>query len=416
MAVEIFTLPNGIRVVAEEIDHVRSVSIGCWFGAGARREVPENNGISHFIEHMMFKGTKTKNAKELAETMDNIGGQLNAFTGKETTCYYTKVLDTHLEEGIGILSEMLLESTFTEENIDLERNVILEEVNMYEDSPEDVVYDLLMAKAWEGKALGMPVLGTKESLLNIHRAEILDYLSRYYVPENMVISVVGYFKTDRLIALLEKYFGGFSTSSNQEILTFAHEPLEYGTAVRNKEIEQVHLMMGFPSTWEEGQDYYIRQVMNTVFGGSMSSRIFQKIREELGLAYSVYSQNVRYQNTGALFIGAGYSPEYHEKFLRALWEEIDIFCDKGITETELQRAREQLKSNSIMSMEGTNARMQYYGKKVLLNEHIRSIDELVKMVDQITPADVIEASRQIFSSRECALALVGPKSFEAETK
>ncbi|HEX9062077.1 MAG TPA: pitrilysin family protein, partial [Clostridia bacterium] len=302
------TLDNGVRIVYEKIPHVRSVSVGVWIGAGSRNESPRNNGVSHFIEHMLFKGTGKRSAKEIAENIDNIGGQLNAFTGKECTCYYTKTLDSHIDISMDVLSDMLFNSKFRTSDIDLERKVILEEIGMYEDTPEDMAHDLLTESVWEGHSLGYPILGTKECLNGIDGDVMKNYIDTNYLPTNCVLSVAGNFDEDGLIPLIASYFGRWHgiTDTKGEI----RNPLyKKSIKIKEKDTEQVHLCIGFKGIEHGSNELYTLLAINNIFGGGMSSRLFQNIREEKGLVYSIYSYPSSYRKAGLFTIYAGMNPE-----------------------------------------------------------------------------------------------------------
>ena len=283
-----FVLKNGVRVVCEYIPYVRSVTLGIWVKTGSRNENVRNNGVSHFIEHMLFKGTDKRSAAEIAESIDNIGGQLNAFTGKECTCYYAKTLDEHLDIAMDVLSDMLTNSTFTKKDIALEKRVILEEIGMYEDSPEELVHDILSETVWDGSAIGYPILGTAKSLRGINQETIKEYMKDRYTPGNMVISVAGNFDESKLEDMLETYFNsgipGDETENNVENVDFRPE-----VKVREKDTEQVHICIGFEGIKNGDDALYPLLAVNNIFGGGMSSRLFQKIREKKGLVYSIYS-------------------------------------------------------------------------------------------------------------------------------
>ena len=327
-------LINGVRVVTEEIPYVNSVSLGIWVKIGSRYESFENNGISHFIEHMLFKGTKKRSAKEIANSVDKIGGQLNAFTSKECTCFYAKVLDTHFDIALDVLSDMFFNSNFDREEIDKERGVVIEEINMYEDSPEDLVHDLFSQAVWSGNPLGMSILGTEESLENLNRERIVNYFNENYIPQNIVISVVGNFKHNDVIKKIKGYFekASYKKSSTTQLIMPRFEP-EY--KLKNKITEQVHLCMGFNGVDIKNRAFYPMLILNNVFGGAMSSRLFQKIREDRGLAYSVFSYPSAFEDCGLFSIYAGSKPDNLKSVAELIMEEIRAIKKTGITEEEL---------------------------------------------------------------------------------
>lgn len=401
-----FTLKNGLRVVCEKIPYVRSVTVGIWVRTGSRNEDPINNGISHFIEHMLFKGTEKRSAKEIAESIDNIGGQLNAFTGKECTCYYAKTLDTHLDIAIDVLSDMFFNSKFEQQDINIERKVILEEIGMYEDSPEELVHDVLSETSWNGNSLGYPILGTQESLERIDRKMIKDYIRRNYTPLNSVISVAGNFDDQILMELIEKNFSHWDfEDAGRKIVV----PASFVTdiAIREKETEQVHVCMGFDSIEHGNDKLYTLLAINNIFGGGMSSRLFQKIREEKGLVYSIYAYPSSYQGAGLFAIYAGMNPEHLEQVITMTAHEVRTLIDRGISEDELQKSKEQLKGNYILGLESTSSRMNSIGKSELLLGHINSAEEVLQKIDRIHMEQVREVIDQVFKIDKISFAAVG---------
>ena len=366
-----FTLKNGVRVVCERIPHVRSVSAGIWVKTGSRNENAKNNGISHFVEHMLFKGTETRSAAQIAECIDNIGGQLNAFTGKECTCFYAKTLDEHIGIALDVLSDMFFNSVFDKRDIALEKQVILEEISMYEDSPEELVHDLLSETVWGGSSVGYPILGTKSSLKNINRRMILEYMDERYVQPNTVISVAGNFEEDRLEALLDKYFGGWEPKNGRDGETRQIE-FRPEISIKEKDTEQVHICLGFEGVKTGDDDMYPLLAVNNILGGGMSSRLYQKIREEKGLVYSVYSYPTAYMDTGLFTIYAGMKPENLKEVTNLIEEEVEDIRSNGITQAELERTREQMKGNYILGLESTSSRMNSIGKSNCCLIHIHA--------------------------------------------
>ena len=298
---------NGVRIVYEEIPYLRSVSVGIWVAAGSRYENEFNNGISHFIEHMMFKGTANRTAKEIAESMESIGGQINAFTGRECTCYYAKALDEHIDTMIDVLSDIFFNSLFSESVLDVERSVIFEEIGMYEDTPDDLVHDLLSRTVWPGNPLGLPILGSVKCLNNISRDTIIGYMKDNYLPQRTVVSVAGNFREDFLLEELEKRFGNWKPAKDDKSNII---PTQYkrGFKIKEKSIEQVHVCMGMQGVSHGDDNLYALLAVNNVFGGTMSSRLFQKVREELGMAYSIFSFPASFIDNGLYTIYAATNP------------------------------------------------------------------------------------------------------------
>jgi predicted Zn-dependent peptidase len=409
------TLDNGLRIVSEKIPYVRSVSIGVWIGTGSRNENKINNGISHFIEHMLFKGTEKRSAKEIAESIDNIGGQLNAFTGKECTCYYTKTLDTHIEIAVEVLSDMLFNSVFAKKDIDIERKVILEEIGMYEDSPEELVHDILSETVWNGNSLGYPILGTQESLGNMDQETIGEYLKQNYTPYNSVISVAGNFDDDKLVDIIKKYFGKWDLKKS-EGRDFEKAEFISDSKIKEKETEQVHICMGFNGIEHGNDKLYTLLAVNNIFGGGMSSRLFQKIREEKGLVYSIYSYPSSYRNAGLFTIYAGMKPEHMPKVSGMIIDEINKLLKNGISKDDLEKSKEQLKGNFILGLESTSSRMNSIGKSELMLERIFSPEEVLEKIDEITMKSVDEIISKIFRLDKMSFTAVGNIKNEIDIK
>ncbi|KXG75803.1 M16 family metallopeptidase [Thermotalea metallivorans] len=404
--VEKHRLNNGVRVVIEKIPHVKSVSIGFWVGVGSNHENINNNGITHFIEHMLFKGTKNRTAKQIAESIDSIGGQLNAFTSKECTCYYAKVLDARLPVAVDVLTDMLFHSTFSETEIEKEKSVVLEEINMYEDSPEDLAHDLLAQTAFHHHPLGLPILGSHETVNRFHREMLLDYVRDNYTADNIVISAAGNFDHEQLFRLLEEKFAGhFAIGAERQE---GNLPVFHRNAsIRYKDIEQLHLCIGLKGVPLGDKDLYPLLVMNNVFGGSMSSRLFQNIREDKGLAYSVFSYPSSYKQIGMMTIYAGINPSQLSEVAKLINEEIQIIKRKGLTEEELYKSKEQLKGNYILGLESTSSRMTATGKSELLLNQVYTQKEVLEKIDAVTFEEVHQVIQKVFDLEYTSVALVG---------
>lgn len=403
---KVFELSNGICVVTEYIDYVKSVSAGVWVHAGSAMEHEKNNGVSHFIEHMLFKGTTSRSAKDIAEFMDAVGGQLNAVTAREYTCYYTKTLSEHLGMAIELLSDMLKNSTFTQENIDIERKVVLEEISMGEDDPEDLIHDILSAAMWKGEALGFPIAGTAKSLEGIDRKAMLDYFRDNYSAENIVISVVGNFDEAEAIAELEEKFGDIE---KRKIIREPQKKLELKKRIEivKKDVEQCQLCLGFDGYSRGDSLNYDLSVVNALFGGNMSSRLFQKVREESGLAYSVYSYSSSYQNNGSMTVYAGLNTESLARALEIINREIKILKRKKLTKAEVETAKTQLKASVVMGSEGTSARMNAYGKSLMFEERAKTIDDIIEFIDGISQERVAEVIDYVFDQSKMTVAVLG---------
>jgi predicted Zn-dependent peptidase len=401
-----YKLNNGLRIVTEYIPHVKSVSIGIWIETGSRYENSTNNGISHFIEHMLFKGTKNRNAKSIAESIDNIGGQLNAFTSKECTCFYAKVLDNHLPIAIDVLSDMLFNSTFSEIDMEKEKSVVIEEINMYEDSPEDLVHDLISTTVFNGHPLAYPILGNVDTLKNLNRSDILNYFNQHYTPDNTVIAIAGNFDRDNIVKLIEKYFGGWVGNKIQ--IESQKPPTLYQRLIgKNKPTEQLHLCIGMEGVSQGKKDLYSLLVLNNIFGGSMSSRLFQRIREEKGLVYSIYSYPSSYKDIGVFTVYAGLNPNQTLNVVKLITEEINSIKSKGLTKEEFSRAKEQLKGNYTLGLESTSSRMTSLGKSELLLGKIYSPKEIIEKIDKVTIEDVVNIIDKVFDFNKFNIAYVG---------
>ncbi len=399
-------LDNGIRVITKKIPHVRSVAMGFWINTGSTSETFSNNGTSHFIEHMLFKGTHSRNAKDIASTIDEIGGQLNAFTSKECTCYYTKVLDSHINIGVDVLSDMLLNSKFDVQDIKKEKSVVCEEISMYEDSPEDVVYDLLSKTIFKDHPLGLPILGTHNTIENLNRDNIVGYLKDNYNSENIVISVAGSFNETELIDELNKKIGSCTLSNSKN--TIIDKPNFFNDfSYKSKDIEQIHVCIGFEGLPYNEDEIYPLLVMNNILGGSMSSRLFQTIREDNGLAYSIYSHPSFYKDIGLFNIYTSLNPSQIDKAFSLIIKEIRSLVDASVSFDELSKSKEQLKGNYILGLESTSSIMTMLGKSELFNQKIKTPDEILSKINKVTLEDTDNVIKKIFDNKKVSMAVVG---------
>jgi predicted Zn-dependent peptidase len=398
-------MDNGIRVVGEENSFVRSVALGIWIKNGSIDENIENNGISHFIEHMMFKGTDKRTARDIADEMSEVGGRINAFTGKEYMCYYAHTLDNHIDVALDVLSDMILNSAIREEDMEKEKGVITEEINMYEDSPEEIVHDLIQEEAYNNSPLGYNILGTKESVSSYTRDDILEYMKTHYIPENIVISVVGKFDFDEMFNKINNKFSVLEKKESKKRI----ENINYKKCfvTKDKDIEQVHLCMSFPSIAYESKEIYVLSILNTILGGGINSRLFQSIREDKGLAYSIYSYAETFSVAGMLNIYAAANPTQIEEVIEASIEEINKLLEEGIDEKELNKTKEQLKSNLIIGFENMNSRMSSYGKAKLMIDRIKSQDEMIEGINAVNINNLREFAKKTFNFDEMSVALVG---------
>jgi len=400
---EKITLANGARIIFEKIPHVRSASCGIWVKSGMRHESREQNGISHFIEHMVFKGTEEKSAAALAAAMDGIGGQVNAFTTKEHTSFYLKTLDTHLKEGLEILCDMFFDSKFAQDDVEVERGVIFEEIGMYEDSPEDLATEKMIESAFARSMLGMPILGTKETLSKMTGETMKDYLRSHYSPKGTVVSISGSFEDGDIEYIKERF------SKMRDIPQCACDKAEYKSAgsIKRKDTEQNHICLGFPGMSYMDDKRYAFAMMNNILGGGASSRLFQKVREENGLCYSVYSFNSQYSDAGVHGIYLALSPETEERAVRLTGEEVRRFASEGPTEKEVDRTREQVKANVLMALESTMSRMNSIARSEMAYERVISTDEIIQRYDAVNAGDIRDVAQKVLSEGGMTVSAVG---------
>ncbi|MCC3867147.1 M16 family metallopeptidase [Terrisporobacter mayombei] len=400
------TLKNGLTIVGEEIPYLKSVSLGIWINTGSRIETPKESGVSHFIEHMLFKGTKNRSAKDIARDIDNIGGQINAFTNKECTCYYVHLLDEHINIGIDVLSDMILNSTFNNNDIDRERAVILEELKMYEDSLDDLSYDLLVENIYADDGLGMNILGNRQTIKSLKRKDILNHYNKYYVPNNAVISICGNFNFEEVVKLIEERF---SEWEEKEVDIEVKEAKFHSCFItRNKDSEQVNIAINLKAIPEENEkEAYALAVINNIFGGSTSSRLFQNIREDKGLVYSIYSSQTLYKKCGELGIFASTSEEYLKEVYNLIIKEIKNIKENYVTEEELKESKEQLKGNYILSLESISSKMLSHGESMLLNNKIKNEDEIIEHINSVNMEQVEAVINKVFNIENLGVCIVG---------
>lgn len=399
------TLPNGLRIVGERLGYVRSCTVGVWVKVGSMNERPEENGLSHFIEHMVFKGTQRRSARDIAEEMDAVGGQLNAFTSKDCTCFYAKVIDEDLELALDILSDLSLHPTFDNAELQKERGVVLEEIAMVEDTPEDLVFEVLADAQFDG-ALRYPILGSGERIRAYQRDDLVGYWKRHYVPKNTVLAIAGNYDWDGFVALCEKYFDVFPNQSAPEAPKGEETRFVSGRKARDKDTEQLHICMGFPGTELGSDELYPMSVFNNLLGGGMSSRLFQRIREELGMAYSVYTYPSSYPGCGSFNLYAGTTPENGETVIREMNEQMKKLLAEGTTEKEFRSAKAQLRGGYVLGLESSSGRMQSIGRSTLLLNRLMSPEETMDKIEAITMEDVMAIGRKILSNIPSA-AVVG---------
>jgi predicted Zn-dependent peptidase len=395
-----------MKVITEAMSHVRSVSVGVWIGTGSRRETAEQNGVSHFIEHMLFKGTATRSAEDIARSVDSLGGNLDAFTGKELVCYNTKVLDEHLPVAMDILSDLVLNPAFREDDIEKEKGVILEEIKMDADNPDYLVHETFTSNFWKGHPLGRPILGTRETVKNLSRDVIAKYYGEIYTPENMLVTAAGNLSHERLVGLVgerfEKVKNGGPVPEESKPATHA------GIALKTKkDLEQVHVCLGVPCYPIPHEDRFICYVLNTVLGGGMSSRLFQNIRERQGLAYSVFSELSPYTDTGCLGVYAGTSLESAKQVVDCVLKEFSELKQELVPAEELRRAKDHLKGSLMLSLESTSSRMSNLARQQMHFGRFFSLDELVESIEKVTADEVQRVAQDFFKSDEIAVTVLG---------
>lgn len=409
------TLPGGLRVITEEIPHVRSASIGVWVGAGSCWETEQTMGISHLIEHMLFKGTATRTAKQIAQAIDGRGGNLNAFTSKEHTCYYAKVLDEHLPIAVDVLADMVQHSLLEPGDIEKEKGVIVEEIKMYEDVPDDLVHDLFSTAMWRNHFLGRPIVGTVETVQAFTRESILDYFRQTYVPGNIVVAAAGHVRHDQVVEEVARAFSGLLPTPTVATVAWPPGPADVGASralLRLKDTEQTHLVVGVKGLHQDHEAIYALHLLNTVLGGGTSSRLFQEIREERGLAYSVYTYQSTFRDTGSFAVYAGTSPAAAREVLDLVLQGMRTAGRHGISAEELLEAKEQLKGQIMLGLESTSGRMTRLGRGELMLGRVLSPDEIIRNIDGVTREQVHELSRRLLLEEALVLSAVGPLAEE----
>ena len=399
-------LGNGLTILTEQMPHVRSISLGIWLKIGSRSEAQEVNGVAHFIEHLLFKGTSNRTAEEIARQVDSIGGHLDAFTAKETICYSTKVLDEHLPIAFDILSDLLLNPKFDPGDMEKERGVILEEIKMVEDTPDDLVHEIFMQNFWKDQPLGRPILGTKQTVGRLDRDKVTDFFQEFYTPDDIVISAAGNLEHQAVVDLIQENFGNVTTRRNGYLEVPAHTHSRI-TIRSKKELEQVHICLGVPSYSLSHEDRYICYILNTILGGGMSSRLFQNIREKQGLVYAIFSGLNSYRDTGCLSIYAGTSLETVEKVVDLIIGELRSLRQDPVDNEELRRAKDHLKGSLMLSLESTSSRMSNLARQELYFGKYFSLDEMISSIEKVRGEEVQQLANTFFDTRHIALTVLG---------
>src|SRR5882762_11672054 len=399
-------LPNGLTILTEEMQHIRSVSIGIWVKTGSRHEDPHVNGISHFLEHMVFKGTEGRTAADIARQMDSIGGNMDAFTAKECICFNVKVLDEHMPIALDVLSDLVLNPVFDTSDISRERGVILEEIKMDEDNPDYLVHEIFTQNFWKDHPLGKPILGTKDTVKKFERQSVLDTYSHRFAPGNIIVAAAGHLDHDQFVDLVVKHFEHLKPAKNG--FHSAEPKIVPRIVLRNKKaLEQVQLCIGVPSHPIAHEKRHAGYILNTLLGGGMSSRLFQNIRERQGLAYSIYSDLNPYRDTGCMAVYAGTSLASAAKVVRSVVNEFRDLKNKPVPEEELRRSKDQLKGSLMLSLESSTARMSNLARQEMYFDHFQDLDELIEKIEAVTAGDLQSLAQEFFKTESVAVTALG---------
>jgi predicted Zn-dependent peptidase len=401
-------LDTGLRLITESMPQVRSVTIGVWLTRGSRHESEEQGGIAHFVEHMLFKGTDSRSAEDIAQAIDSIGGQLDAFTAKEYAGYYIKVLDEHLPLAVELLSDIVMHPAFVEEEVGREKKVILEEIKMVEDTPDDLVHELFTQHFWEGHPLGRPILGSKESVEAFTGRSLREYFDHAYVAPNMIVSAAGNLEHPSVRDLVSRAFA--TLPKNGESIPQRPPTVKPSVLLRTKELEQSHICLGTNSYQQNHEDRYVSYILNSVLGGSMSSRLFQNVREKRGLAYSVFSGMSAYRDAGNMTIYAGCAADAVEEVIDLSVEELRGLKRTPVPDDELKRAKDHLKGSLMLSLENTASRMSHLARQEIYFDRHFSLDETLAGVQRVTAADIQRVARDLLSNGSLAVTVLGPKT------
>ena len=402
-------LDNGVRLLTEPMEGMRSASLGIWVGAGSRHETAAENGAAHFIEHMVFKGTETRTAADIAQEMDAIGGQVNAFTTKENTCFYVRALDTHLSQAADVLCDMFFRSAFRQEDVETERGVILEEIGMYADNPEDMCSARLAAAVYKGSPLARPILGKPSTLEKMTGDTLRAWRDTHYRPDETVVALAGSFSD----AVVEDLKGRFSAMAPRPRSRAKAAAYRSAITLKRKATEQNHITLAFPGLPYGDDRRFALQLLSFILGGGMSSRLWQEVRETRGLCYSIYSYGAGHEDTGLFGIYTALGRETEREALEAILSVVRALVQNGVTEEELSRAREQSKASVLMGLESTQSRMSHLGRSILLTGNVMSPDEIISAYDAVTREDVLKLARTIFDPRQTSLSAVGRVENEA---
>ena len=399
-------LPNGLTVLTEEMQQIRSASIGIWIKTGSRHEETERNGISHFVEHMLFKGTTSRSAQDIARQVDSIGGNMDAFTAKECICFNVKILDEHLPIAMDILSDLVLNPVFASKDIIRERGVILEEIKMDEDSPDYLVHEIFTQNFWKDHPLGKPILGTKETVRKFEQEMLFDYYSGFFYPGNMIIAAAGSLNHEHFVDLVKQKFSHLKAKQNG-FKQLAPQTFAKIVTRNKKSLEQVQICMGVPSVYIADERRYVAYVLNTLLGGGMSSRLFQNIRENQGLCYAIYSDLNSYRDTGCMSVFAGTSQEWAPKVVESVVGEFRNLKAEPVPAEELNRAKAQLKGSLMLGLESSAARMSNLARQEMYFDRFFSLDEIIERIESVTTEQLQEMSQELFQQDKIAVTVLG---------
>ncbi len=399
-------LDNGITVMSEPMDSVRSVALGIWFAVGSRDEVPYEAGMSHFMEHMMFKGTSTHSAKDISEQFDRLGAELNAFTSKEYTCYYSRFVDEHLDSAFALLAEMVVDASLADDACASEREVVIEEIARMEDTPDDRIHEIFSHALWPDHPIGLPILGSRETVSGFDHAAAVAFRQKHYLSGNCVVAAAGNVDHDELVSLTERHLSSLNHGP-RSVRPIADAAGEARIVTLEKDTEQAHICYGVATMNAHHPDRFALALLDGVLGGGMSSRLFQEVREKRGLVYAIYSFSSLYQDTGEFAVYAGTRPENAEEVIRLIRIEMERIAEHGVTPEELDRVRQATKGHLVLGMESTRMRMTRLGKNEVTGGEILSADELVERFDSVTMEDLKRVSSSVLD-REKVLAVIGP--------
>jgi predicted Zn-dependent peptidase len=400
------TLPNGVRILSETIPYVRSASLGIWADIGSSAERTEHRGVSHLVEHMLFKGTKRRSAREIAEAMDGVGGHLNAFTDKETTCYYAKVIDRHVPLAVDVLTDMLLNSTFDPIELSKEQKVVLEEIRMYDDSPDDMTHDLFTRTMWSDSHLGEPTIGYAHTVSALTREDLREHMRLRYMPNAVVVAAAGNVDHDDLVALLDKAFAGFQGTA--ELPVPQRPTLTPASFIKRKDTEQAYVVLGTQGLSQRDERRYALSVLDTIFGGGMSSRLFQEVREKRGLAYTVSSFQQAYRDAGLFAVAAGTSPSSVQECVDVIVDEVLLLAQKGVTDAELRLAKEHIKGNLTLSLESTSGRMIRLGRGEFALGRFLPAEEIEERIESVQKDEILALAAELLVPEKLGMCVLGP--------